>query len=117
MFWSSSTAEPPPPEADRTPFDEVRFAPAILATKSAIDSFLLALLSLASINPKLSAATSIVPALRPFKSVEPPAAAEATHFEPSQVKTSSLLGVSWPIFVTFPEPSNVIAAGPPASFS
>ena len=50
------------------------------------------------------------------KSVLPPAAAQTTlEFELSQVRTCPSEGVSWPILVTSPEASIVIAAVPPAS--
>ena len=45
----------------------------------------------------------------------PPDTVSATHLAPSHFRNWPLDGESWPIFVTFPEPSNVIAAVPPAS--
>ena len=62
---------PPPACAFNCPLLAVKFVPAIAETKLAMVDFLLLLESLLSINPKLSAVSSNVAALRVFKSVPP----------------------------------------------
>ena len=68
-------------------------------------------------SPLLNVAILLSAPLATAETAPLPLAASHTAFEPSHFKNWPDEGESCPIFVTFPEPSNVNAAVPPASLS